>query len=619
MGEPHDPGRREADRLGVVSRSSNPIPWWRDDSSDVHVNLYDHAVQTIDRHGRRSTLRRLESVYTGQAGDNDWGSLYKVAANALLSVFAQLSRATPLTQVLTEGGSRPMQQRGRALTAWLLGQRVALKGDALRKQALFDAVSYGAGAIHTFRDEVGKPCQQLVWIGDLGVEPREERNRAVHTLYRAMRIDREVAMARWPSQRDALESADDQFREESVDDGVDNTDLVTVVEAWRHTVGKVTGRHAIVCSSCTLLNEAWDKTAFPIDVLHFNPRHRRFFGIGLLESMAAAQEQIDMVSNKIDTSFEKGAPKWMIPESAHVDDDAITDTPYEEIRFSGPLAPELITPPAISSDWRTMLDQTMDMVYSLHGISPLSASSQVPSRVEAGSGKALRVLTDVEAAFFFPQSSGYEEWSVDVDRSLIRVAEEIASDEGPESEKIAVLGIPKSRGRSPLKQIKLGDARFDDENMVLRALAKAKLSKSPAGQLADVSQMSDLGIVNTTDQMADLLEMPDTVRFMDVDASGREAVDMQIEAALDGTPQTPEPSFPLEYAEKQATLSLNLALLDEVDGADTETLRDYLLSVQDEIKKIREAAAPPPAAPPSPAGPALQAVPGDAGGAPPIS
>lgn len=569
--------------------------WWREEGA-VHEYLFKHAVECVSRGGRRSTLRAMRALY---CNSGEVSSTWRVTKNACEAVLAKIAKAKPRVWVLTTEGARTLQERGKLLSQWCDGQFERLTVYDQGKNALHDALIYGSGALKAHEGLDGRPMVERVRIEDLGVEVREERQGAVKTLYQVARVDRGVLKSAYKKHRADIEDAGDPLAsDESVGD-TDATDQVCVVEAWRLPMGMVKGRHVICTSTCTLLDEEWADEQFPLEFIHWSRDPESFFGVGLVESMAGNQRELDTLSEKINESYDRMSPKLLVENGAEVTVEQMTGAPWEVIRYAaGTTPPQFATPPAISSSFEARERALIDGIYSLHGISQLGAESQKPAGLN--SGKALTVYSDVESERFQMAQQSYEALYVGIARQLIRVAEEIAERDGADSEKLKALG-----GKKALRAVSYADVRFGDDPMTLRAFPVSALSNTPSGRLANVQALMQAQLITDPEEARELLDFPDLDRFQSLASAGRKLVDKQIEACLKGQPMIPSPYSPLGYALKMSTLSLQLAEFEMgpegTDGEDElleglETLRDYIAQVE----SLMQASQPPPPPMPDP-------------------
>lgn len=584
-------------------------PWYRADvGEDIHEKLHGHGLDCINRGGRRNTLRGYEAAYRGMRVDGNGKTELEVIKNAVLSVYASMCRAEPSTWVLTDDGEVDLQDRAELLTSWLAGMHVTLKSRPKIRKAIIHFLVFGAGVMYTWAGKKGIR-EEVVWVGDLGVEEREEENGIVSTVYRVMLVDREVAKARWGSKKSDLAEAKNGLAG-SDNPSDDHTDFITVIESFHVSdpESDIKGRHAIVASSCTLKHEVWDHEDLPFDILNFDPAPRGFFGMGLVESMLKGQAVVEDLGDKIVVSFKKGGGKWFIPASSGVSEEQITDTPFEQIPYQdGGSPPVFVAVPAISGDYREEQQTQIDRQYQLRGVSQLAASSLVPPGVE--SGKAMRVFNDTEQAYWYPKSSEIEDFCVACDRSKIRAAEEImARGEGAEKT-LKTLGISRGDGRVTLRRLGYGEARFDEEAMTLQTFPVAKLSTSASGRIEDVKELVELGVPQDRGDLLQLLGFPDTSRYISLELADRKLVQEQVRSCLRGVyPEVDPAAINLEYAKKFAAQSLALALArGSKDNLDL--LRDYQNAIQSEIDTLeaqmaaKAAAKQPPPGPAAPAGP----------------
>lgn len=580
--------------------------WWRHKGGAVHELVFEHGVACISRRGRRSHLRKLRDRYSASG---EYESTWRVTKNACEAVLAKICKTKPRAWVVTTDGNRTLQERAKLLTQWVDGQFEWIEAYLLGRNVEHDALIYGSGAAKVYEGLDGRPAAERVWVGDLGVEAREERQGAVRTLYQVARVDRAVLQSAYTEWSAKIEDASDPLAHEETVDSYDATDQVCVLEAWRLPMGKVPGRHVICTSTCTLLDEEWSDNTFPFELIHHSRDPEAFFGEGLVESMAGNQRELDNLSAKINESYDRMSPKLMVQSGSEFTVEQVAGCPWEVVYYNGAM-PVFATPPAISQDYTAREQTLIRGIYEEHGISQLSAQSSKPAGLN--SGKALVVHSDIESERFQMAQQSYEGFFVGLARQLIRVAETIAARDGADSDKLEALG-----GKKALRAVTYADARFGDDPMVLRAFPVSALSSSPSGRLQNVQDLLAAQIIEDKEEARELLDFPDLDRYQNLRSAGRKLVDKQVEACLAGKPQTPSPYSPLDYALRHATLSLQLAEFDldlEAENAD-EQLLEGLELLRDYIAQVEALATPP--APPVPTPPPPGADP--MGGAPPAA
>lgn len=583
--------------------------WYEKASGQAHREGFAAALRCIGRDSRRSRFRKMRTIARG--GDIDAPSEHKVIANALDTLVSKIGKSEVMPVARAVGMRRSRQERAKRLSHWVRGQVMALRVHRLARRALRDAAMYGSGALHTFRGLDDRPRVERVWIGDLGVEEWEEEYGDVRTLFRMMTIDRAVAIKRWGSKATELRTAEYSFGEERGSRTIVGAPI-TVMECWRLTTGGVKGRHLICTSSCTLLDEEWDSQAFPVKFLHWVEDTERFFGIGLVESMAGEQAALDNITEKIEECFDMGGPKVLIDTVGDVTCEKISNTPYEMIKYTstaGGQPPQWISPPAISADYRQHQEVLIDRCYEMHGISQLSATSRKPAGLD--SAIALDTYSDIESERFYHQTRDFEGLVVEVGEGLIVVAEGIADDKSlTDKTKADVLCSTKAE----VRMIRFEDARIPSDRRSLEVESVSLFSNTFSGRVQQLDHLRQMGIVKGEDQFLELMDDPNLRKLRSLASAGRHTVEVQVERCLMGKRQVPDPVMPLPYALEYASKALLDAILelgiDEDDEADAElekgigVLRSYIADVDTFLREAEEKAAAN-AAPPALAGPPM--------------
>lgn len=594
--------------------TNNRKAWYSAEKGDAAKLAFESGMRCIKRDNRRDRYRRMRTLATpGLEAEGE----YRVIASAIETVVAKIGKSEVMPIARAAGIRRTRQERAKRLSYWLRGQVMDLGVHRLARKALRDAATYGTGALYPHRGLDNRPAVERVWVGDLGVEENEEENGDVRTLYRTMVIDRAVARKAWPSKAKFIDAATNAFASENRT-RVINGDPITVLECWRLTTGGITGRHMLVTSKGTLVDDEYDSKRFPIKFLLWTEDPERYFGVGLAEAMAGEQLALDKISEKIDASFDTNSPKILIDSASDVQTEKITNTPWEVIRYTstgGGNPPQFITPAAISSDYRMQQETLIDRAYGMHGVSQLSAQSRKPAGLNAA--VALETFNDIESERFWPQTKDFEGLVVQVGEGLIEVAEDIATDPKlTDKGKADVLCSTKAE----VRMIRYEDARMPSDQRSLEVEPVSQFSATLSGRLQQADTLRQLGIIKDPDQALELLDDPNLRKFRSLESSARYVIEVQVERCLAGKRQTPDATMPLEYAMRHATQMLHQAILEagEEEDEDDELeigmamLRDYLADVQTLQDQMLEkaAAAMPMPAPVGPPGAAPMPPPG---------
>lgn len=582
----------------------NDERWWQRTDCEPHEVVFQIAERLEDTDCRRADNRRLRDLY---ADDHDEGFAKQaycrrdnVVANAVDAVHSRLSKNRPRPWVVTIGGDHDLTERAKLLTNWLDGEFERLDVYRLGEQALLEAEIVGTGCLHVYEQEC-RPKVELCYSEDLHVDPREEEHDAVRTLYRVRAIDRQVLAERYPDKGEWIADSkawdeDDDARLNTESD--DTADLVLVVEAWRLSSSKDSpGRHVIVVDNATLLDEEYDRDAFPFVFMHWAKRPRRFWGIGLARRMAGIQQELDGMSSHIAESFHLSTPSVWVNSGSQVNVQKIDNRPWRVYEYRGTQPPVFHTPSPVHPQFTDREETLIRRGYEMQGISQLGAQSQKPAGIDSGRG--LRTLHDIETERFLTQGRAYERLYIDLSTKIVHCAETIIERE--DEADLEVLG-----GGRTLEAIAFEDASFGDQPHHIRTFPVSSLSQSPQGRLKDIEDLVGLGVLSDPDDVRELLDWPDLDRFNTVKSAKRDLARKIIDHAAKGkdTAGLVCPYVDLTYLVEYGTLIHNLAELEGADLDDLDNLRKSIGMAESLLQKQAEqqAAA---AAPPQPMGPPM--------------
>lgn len=601
--------------------------WWKLKGEDLHAAVFSAARQQQEHDPRVRDLVAWLDLYSDTPRD-DWASLglfrdrrarYNVVQSGVDTVTGKLSKSRTRPWIVTSDGDYEARTRAKSATLWLDGQFDALKIYQLGEMVLRDAAIFGTGAAK-FYARRGRPHVEVVWAGDLFVDPREERHRCVRTLYQIAAYDKGVLAQDYPEHAAAIDKAanyDDPMLR-GVQVGPAN--LIQVVEVWRLPDGPEldddedgAGRHCIVIDGACLLDEGYDEECFPFEFLHWQPIPMRFWGQGLVERMSGGQSQLNRICTSLEDAYEHCPPASLWCESeAQIDVKKISNSPWKVHTYaSGGAPPYVLTPNAISADFTAREEVLLSRIYQLAGISEMSAQSVKPAGLN--SGKAMLVHQDVESERFYPQAKALEQWYVGVARHLLELADEVMEDESIKDKSV----LDCFGGEKMLNKVRYVDAQLEDMPHQMRAFPVAALATSPQARLQQVADLMQLGILTDTSSARELLDFPDLERFNSVESAGRDLVDKTIGEALKGETVTAHPLMPLDYAVRKGTLEHGLAEIDGAPEHALQCLRDFI-SMAETLQQMAAAAAVPPESPampgaPMPGGPLPPAMPPEMG------
>lgn len=564
--------------------------------STVHETIVPLVERLAKRDGRRKLLRAWGSLYADEQPGSalewfirgDRKARHNVVSNAVDSVHARLSKAKPRPQAKSVGKRREAQRRGQKMTQWLECAFDQLRAYRRGSLALKDACVYGHGVLYP-HTTYGKIDIDLVWVGDLIPDPREEREGidACRTMYRLSWVDREILSETYPKKRKAIKSAKLLIEDEHAIDEQDSaSDMVLVVEAWRlptwdYDGNVVPGRHAIVCSSCTLRFDEYTRPYFPWAEMPFTAHSRKRFGTGLVASMAGIQSELNDITAKIADAYWLCAPSvWY--RAGSVSFEQIGNTPWSGYAYTGDTPPVFNTPTGIHSDFVVREETLIRRAYELRGISQLSASAQKPAGLN--SGKALTVHQDIESEHFLPQQESLEQdLYCELAVRLIDCAEDLC-DRGL-AENARMIGGGEVTDFT--------EARMKRGDYIVTMEPVSGLSRTTAGKLAELREMVELEVITDKDEVRELMQIPDLDRYNAERSAPRDLGRKLIDRALDGEDVVANPYMDLEWTRQHAELMLNLAELEydeDEDDSGLDALRSLIGQIASLQKQAQQAA-----------------------------
>ncbi len=586
--------------------------WHLDKSDNVHESVIAVAKRVRDQDERAHRLESWRRLYLSGSGDEitqplqRFHATYNVVREAVDAMHARMAKSQPRAWIVTAGGDHELQDRSKLLTTWVDGEFERLNVYDLTSKALHDACVYGTGAIKSYIGANGRPCLELVYTGDLAVDPREESLRCVRTLYQVTNIDKMALQAQFPGKKDAIEKVRDDAIDPDEDPSQGLSDLVTVVEAWRLGVGDKPGRHVIAIEGVTLVNEAWPaEEGFPFEFIRYSRDPKGFWGIGLCERLCGTQADLNHLCMQITKSYKLWVPRLFIHASSELSVEEFNNEVGTVHKFAGQVQPFVLQMSAIGRDYIEREQHLAERMLNAEGISILAARSEKPAGLN--SGKALIVHQDVESERHITLSRAYEKLHTGAASQLILSAEKIvqmgkdSANGGDYKSKLRAMG-----GKRTLEVVDYDDARMESDQYLVRVQPASALSKSPAGKLAELREMVELGAIKDPDAIRELLDFPDLDRYNDLESSGREVANKLIEAAGRGKQVQAIEEMPLDYAIKRCRQQICLATLEEQPENRLASLRNLMGQLTNIVERQAAEAAPPPA----PAGPPM-------GGAPP--
>jgi hypothetical protein len=256
----------------------------------------------------------------------------------------------------------------------------------------------------------------------------------------------------------------------------------------------------------------------------------------LVDDLFSLQKQVDEMVKRIDQASRNGLNQLiLVPEGSGLKASTLQNGVMAVDWRPGPEGgqPVVMTPNAISPQYLEMLNNTIQRMYEMTGISQLSAQSQKPADLE--SGAALQTMENIESDRFNVQLQQFTHFLVDTARVQI----DCFSGEIIEGKKITWEDIRKQR------------KKFN-----IDFSAASALSKDPSAKIAEIKELMSLNFLDP--QMgSQMLDLPDLRGADSIASSSIDYVNKVIDDAIEREDYTFEETIDVKLLLKTITMDIN--------------------------------------------------------------
>ena len=612
--------------------------WWLlHQNNEDPANAVVGAINSIRNESayRRQMWTRAAEVYGtdlkmfGMPIRNVWDERvsFNVARNAIHTMQAKLARQMPLPSTLTVGGDFLQRYRAKQLDRFLHGAFYAASYAKAYPQLLLDVLVFGVAACKVYVQD-GAIQMERVPIFDLLVSDAESRYGTPRCLYHRCYMDRSVVLEAFGGDEEDLYGTENERKKAVLsaprpaddDSTYMNTsrysDQILVYEATHLASGPnaTDGLRVIALSTGTLATVPWKRTAnFGFGFLRLNTDLAGFYGPSMALELAAAQDEYDKLSNKIQIAHDLMGGSHIMVQAGTLGKTKIDNDVGTIIEYQG-AKPDVFNPQPVHPDTYAYKDMIAQNMLRYQGISELSAQSLLPAGLRQASGHALRVYDDMEDSRFRVAHEAVRQFHVELGWLIVDACEE-AAENGEEVEILAP-------GQGALERINWSDVRMDRKEYTLRCEPISALSQSKAALLQETLELVDRKIITDRRIVADMLNLPDIDATRDLETADVDVVDKACSLILRGLDYPdPDKRLLLDVAYDRARKHYNKARVDGVPEERIAALDEYLSKIEALIAQMQaeareaqaeaQAAAQPPQAeqPPAPQGPAPEEVP----------
>jgi len=243
------------------------------------------------------------------------------------------------------------------------------------------------GDVHDFNEETNdiilngdiyaySPATEDIWL-----DPDARRAKEVRFMFERLQMPIEEAMFRFPDQEEQIKKAvENQSTSDSsslMEDKPheDWDDSVVIYEYYEKAlpVNGMAGRHAFFLETGEVIGEPESNPHYqknlPYHIFTYIDQDEHVYGKSIVEYVARLQDMLNRLDSSIlDNIQAHGVIRMAIHETADIEDEAISDSTWDYIKYSGDREPKFINAPTLMQDIWRFRDQLVLAIQELYGI-----------------------------------------------------------------------------------------------------------------------------------------------------------------------------------------------------------------------------------------------------------
>lgn len=585
-------------------RRKSETPWWREDKEELHGCVWSQGKALCDSQDylyaahmdqvKLYSSRALASLLGGGVSQSV-SSGQRIRINVIKScgdaAVAHMGTSHTKPMFLTEKGDVKLRRRAKNLAKFISGifYEVRFYIESLKVFLL----AYINGTSHMY---VGEEDGRIVVepVPDWNVTFDEaECEGGPRTLWRIKNMPRWEAKEKYPDWEEELDSAV-LFRDSDfVDDN--NSDLISRMECWHLPPDRETeGRYFMGFSSCTIKDEPFNETTFPLVTFVWSELPGSVRGMGGAEELAPIQMEIGYLAQKLQRLANTATGRVWVQKGSDV---GKLDNKEWAIGFFSGRPPVVQNATIAGPEWFRHLSWLIDLAYRIIGITQLQAQGVKPGGLD--SGEALQNFHDISSKRFQHIGQRWEQFTLDVAEQIILKCAQL------QEAKVDMSAIIQDN--KDIQTLNFSEVSIPKSKYVMKAFPAALMPDTPAGKIEQIMRLGQSNPQLQPYLLRLLTDIPDLESITSILNAPQELSEMMVEMVLEtGELVEPYPGMDLEYTRVYATKALLKGYLDNIPDGRLDRLRDFIDAVDDLIERSK-----PPVPPMAPGG--LQPPPGGPG------
>lgn len=559
----------------------------------AHADIFGH-VQQIEQ--RQSSVTQRAQIHASLYANRDYTNgaesfaprqfalTENLIASCIDTVCSMIARNRARPTFQTDGGDWSTQQRAKKLEKFTTGLYDQLKIYQQLQEAFRSAGVYGTGGLKVLNDAGEVVVEQAIFGPTPEIIVDESTCVACdpNELFQRKWVDREVLKALYPQHAEVIEKSAPDYS--ATTQQVRERKQVPVIMAWRLPTGrnKKDGRYVEAIEGATLRDKVYKHDCLPFVFFRWSDPLVGFYGQGLAEQLVGIQLRLNKINKFIARCQDLIAvPRIFGNFGAKGVGMRLDNKIGAMINTRDGRPPTFYTPPAVANETYQEREYLVRRAYELSGVSMLSASSKKPGGLE--SGAALQEYNDIESQRFAIQAQRFEDMSCSLAELIILVAKETYSGKAK---------IVPFKARRFVETIAWSDVDPNEDRFRVDVEAASILSRSPAGRIQSVIQLTQAGLITDPAEARALLGHPDLERSRTLADAAFDDIEAVIETLLDGNWDQPEPLQDLNLGIKRVQMAYTRARRDGAPDNVLELLRRWIDTAETLLAKSTPQAAP---------------------------
>lgn len=446
-----------------------------------------------------NALRPYNSSYQTNTVVPDRLSFNVVQSN-VDTLVSKMSKIKPRAKFLTNLGTFRAQNNAKKLGYFADGIFSENDVYTTSRMTIRDSLVFGDGLMHAYIEKDRVRIERVLPYELLVDENECLANPTPTHLYRIKLVDRQQLCEMYPEYKEKILQSSQLFTI-NIHQVTALTDQIEVLEAWR--IGQMSdggdGRHLIAVPDAILHYEPWNGKRFPIVRLSWTKPFSGYWSQSLSEQLKPTQLELNKLLLVAQRSYHlAGSFKILIQNGSQIPVESFNNNIGTIVKYSGPSAPQYITPPILPPEFYRQIDTLIQRSYQISGVSNLSATSTKPAGLD--SGRALREFQDIESNRFMAFSQDLEQFFVDVAQVCLDLVQSVAEKTG---------GYPVNKpGPKSLTRLDWKEISMDEDSYTISVYPASSLPTTPSGRIAAVDDLVNRGLISPVEQK-ELLDMPD--------------------------------------------------------------------------------------------------------------